>query len=451
MAKSQTMCPRCHQPVLVEMRQLFDLNTDPQAKQILLSGNYNVVRCQSCGYQGTVPSPLVYHDAEKELLLTYFPPELGLPVNEQERLIGPVINQVVNALPMEKRKAYILRPQSMFTYQSMVEKILGGDGITKEMLDDQQKRVGLIQRLLSTSPETIAEALKNEEALVDTAFFGILNRLIEGSMAQGDQRSARALAGVQKAALEETEFGRKLKQQAEETEAAVKTLQDASKEGLTREKLLDLITGASSNAQVDTLVSMARAGLDYNFFELLTNKINSSEADEKKRLESLRDHLLELTKEIDRVMQEEIAHARGLLEKILSEQDVEKAAEAALDSMTELFVELIRQEMQSSQQLKDMVRLEKLQKIAGVIQKASAPPPEIQFVEMLMSLEKPDDRRKAMEANAALITPELVSMLNSVVTQSEKQGNQPPEALEELKSIYREVLKFSMEQNLKKN
>lgn len=450
MAKTQTMCPRCHQPVLVEMRQLFDLNGDPQAKQILLSGNYNLVRCQSCGYQGTVPSPLVYHDPEKELLLTYFPPELGLPVNEQERMIGPIINQVVNALPMEKRKAYILRPQSMFTYQSMVEKILEGDGITKEMLDDQQKRISLIQRLLSTSPESIAQVLKNEENLIDAAFFSILNRLVEASLAQGDQRSARALAGVQKAALEETDFGRKLKKQAEETEAAVKSLQAAGKDGLTREKLLELITGAASMTQVDTLVSMARAGLDYTFFEQLTSRINAAEADEKKRLEALRDHLLELTREIDRVMQEEIAKARGLLDKILSEPDVEKATETSLDSMTDLFVELIRQEMQSSRQLNDMVRLEKLQKIAGVIQKASAPPPEIQFIEMLMSLEKPEDRRKALEANASLVTPELVSLLNSVVTQSEGQENQPPESVEAIRAVYKEVLKFSMEQNLKK-
>ncbi len=450
MAKTQTMCPRCHQPVLVDMRQLFDINTDPQSKQILLSGNYNVVRCQSCGYQGTVPAPLVYHDPEKELLLTYFPPELGLPVNEQERLIGPIINQVVNALPLEKRKAYILRPQSMFTYQSMVEKILEGDGITKEMLDDQQKRVGFIQRLLSTSPESIAGVLKNEENLVDAAFFSILNRLVEASMAQGDQRSARALAGVQKAALEETDFGRTLKQQAEDTQAAVKSLQDAGKEGLTREKLLDLILNAAGNTQVDTLVSMARAGLDYNFFELLTTKINSAGVEEKKRLEELRDHLLELTKEIDRVMQEEIGHARSLLDKILADQDIEKAAEAALDTMTDLFVELVKQEMQSARQLNDMIRLEKLQKIASVIQKASAPPPEIQFIEMLMSLEKQEDRRKVLEENARLVTPELVTMLNSVVTQSEQQPNQPPEALEALKTIYREVLKFSMEQNLKK-
>lgn len=450
MAKTQTMCPRCHQPTLVDMRQLFDLNTDPQAKQILLSGNYNIVHCQNCGYQGAVPSPLVYHDPDKELLLTFFPPELGLPVNEQERMIGPIINQVVNALPLEKRKAYILRPQTMLTYQSMVEKILEGDGITKEMLDEQQKRVGLIQRLLTTSPDAIADVLKNEEPLIDAAFFSILNRLVEASLLQGDQRSARALAGVQKAALEETEFGRNLKKQAEETEAAVKSLQEASKQGLTREKLMELIITASSMTQVDTLVSMARAGLDYTFFEQLSTKINSTNGDEKKRLEDLRDHLLELTKEIDRVMQEEIANARALLDKILSETDIEKATEAGLDSMSDLFVELLRQEIQSARQLNDMVRLEKLQKIAGVIQKASAPPPEVQFIELLMSLEKPEERLKAMQENAALITPELVSLLNNIITQSEQQQNQPPEALEAIKNVYREVLKFSMEQNLKK-
>jgi hypothetical protein len=97
-----------------------------------------------------------------------------------------------------------------------------------------------------------------------------------------------------------------------------------------------------------------------------------------------------------------------------------------------------------------MGRFEKLQKIAGVIQKASTPPPEVQFIEMLMSLESPDERRKAMEANAAFITPEFISMLNSVATQSEQQQNQPPEALEAIKTVYREVLRFSMEQNLKK-
>jgi hypothetical protein len=274
--------------------------------------------------------------------------------------------------------------------------------------------------------------------------------LIEASLGQGDQRSARALAGIQKAALEETEFGRKLKQQAADTEAAVKALQEAGQNGLTREKLLELIISAPNNVQVDTLASMARGGLDYTFFQILTEKAEASDAIEKKRLESLRDHLVELTKEIDQAMQEEISMARSLLDKILAEPDIEKATEDALGTMTEMFVEFLKQELQSARQLNDMGRFEKLQKIAGVIQKASAPPPEVQFIEMLMSLESPDERRKAMEANAAFITPEFISMLNSVATQSEQQQNQPPEALEAIKTVYREVLRFSMEQNLKK-
>ncbi len=54
----------------------------------------------------------------------------------------------VNAFPAEKRKGYLFNPQTMFTYQTLIDKILEADGITKEMIEAQQKRIGLIQRLL---------------------------------------------------------------------------------------------------------------------------------------------------------------------------------------------------------------------------------------------------------------------------------------------------------------
>ena len=76
MAQTQTTCPRCRQPILAEVEKLFDLNVDPQAKQRLLSGAVNVARCPNCGFEGPINVPIVYHDPEKELLLTYFPPEL---------------------------------------------------------------------------------------------------------------------------------------------------------------------------------------------------------------------------------------------------------------------------------------------------------------------------------------------------------------------------------------
>src|SRR5450756_55527 len=140
-------------------------------------------------------TPMVYHDPSKELLLTYFPPEMGLPVNEQERLIGPMINQVVNKLSMEKRKGYLFRPQTMLTLQTMIEKVLEADGITKEMLDGQQKRLSLLQRLLSTPQAADRSAIiQQEEVLVDEALFSILSRLAESAMAQGDQQLAHSLA-----------------------------------------------------------------------------------------------------------------------------------------------------------------------------------------------------------------------------------------------------------------
>jgi hypothetical protein len=56
----------------------------------------NVAVCPSCGFNGALSTPVVYHDAEKELLLTFVPPELALPRDEQEKLLGGLINQVVD-------------------------------------------------------------------------------------------------------------------------------------------------------------------------------------------------------------------------------------------------------------------------------------------------------------------------------------------------------------------
>src|SRR5512147_1466739 len=124
MPQTQIACPRCKSPVAANVEQLFDVTQDPAAKQRLMSGQTNYVRCPVCKYEGRLATPIVYHDNEKELLLTFFPPELGMPLNEQEKLMGPLIKQVVDRLPPEKRKGYLFNPQANFTYESMLETIL---------------------------------------------------------------------------------------------------------------------------------------------------------------------------------------------------------------------------------------------------------------------------------------------------------------------------------------
>ncbi len=449
MAKVQMSCPRCRQPIVADVEQLFDVGADPEAKQRFLSGNINMANCPNCGYQGPLSTPLVYHDPDKELLLTYFPPELGLPVNEQERLIGPLITQAVNHLPAEKRKAYLFRPQTMLTQQLMIEKVLEGEGITREMMDASQQRLNLLQRLMSASSADVRkEIIQQESKLVDERFFEIIGRLIEASMAQGDQNSARVLATLQQEILPMTDVGKKLQAQQADVQTAVSALQNASKQGLTREKLIDLLVNAPNETQLATLVSMARSGLDYEFFRLLTERGEKASGQDKEKLTHLRDQLMQMTQEIDQRLQEQMEDSRKMLNDILQAPNIEEAATQALPQMDDFFTETLRDELEKARKDGDLDRSSKLQKVVEVIQNASVPPPELALAEELMGAENEDSRREILEKHAEEITPEFLQLLSSLMAQLEQQDQK--ELSGRLQEAYRSALRFSMQANLKK-
>lgn len=452
MAQIRTTCPRCNTPAMADVQQLVDVSTDPSLKQRLLNGSLNVMSCPNCGYQGMLSTPIVYHDPEKELLLTYFPPELGLPVNEQEKQVGPMITQVTNRLPPEKRKAYLLRPQSMFTFQTLVERILESEGITKEMIEDQQKRLRLLQRLLSTpEAETRAEIIKQEEDLIDESFFGLISRLAEAGMMQGDEGMTRALSAVHSEALALTKVGQQLKSQADEAQEAVRSLQEATKTegGLTREKLVDLVIAAPTETRVNTLVSLTRNGVDYKFFQLLSERIDKAEGAEKDRLLALRQQITEITARIDKQLQAQLDQGRKLLNTILSAKNMEEAIAEHAQEIDEFFVEALNNELEIARKDANLERIAKLNQINQILEKASAPPPEIALMEEMLQAADDDARRKILEANSEMITPEFIQLMAGLISQSEQQG-QPPELLDQLQQAYRVALRYSMEQSMKK-
>ncbi len=450
MSSIRTNCPRCKSPVVAEVEQVFDMNVDPQAKQRLLSGAANIMHCPSCGYEGMLSTPVVYHDPEKEFLLTYFPSEMGLPLNEQEKIIGPLITQVMNHLPPEKRKAYLLRPQSMLTFQTMIEKILEGDGITHEMLDEQQKRLNLLQRLLSTSSAADRSVIiKQEEALIDESFFSMFSHIIQATLSQNnDEQTARALATIQQELVTQTEVGKKLLANAQEAQEAQRLLQEASKTGLTREKLLDLMVASPSETRLATFVSLTRGGMDYQFFQILSERVDQAEGAEKQKLLDLRGKLLEMTGEIDKQIEEEKKASLELLNEILKEEDPEAATREALPAINEFFLQALKNEQDLARKNADLMRLGKLGKIAKVIEEASTPPPEIELIEKLLGAQDETARQKLLQENAKLVTDEFLQALNTLVSQGENDG-QPAEMKAKLQEIYRSSVRFSMQANLK--
>lgn len=451
MPQTQIACPRCRQMITANVEQLFDVTQDPQAKQRLLGGVSNVAHCPHCGYQGRLSTPIIYHDNEKELLLTYFPPELGLPLNEQEKVIGPLINQVMDRLPAEKRKAYLLKPIPNLTYESMVQLILSKDGITPEMLKEQQDRVAIIERLLQASSSDVrSEIIKQNLNLFDEQFFALFSRLAQGAAQSGQEPVARAMVELQKQLLEETEFGRGLKESVGELEAASKSLQDAG-QGLTRETLLDLVIAAPSDARIRAYVNLARQGMDYQFFQILTERIEKASGDEKTKLESVRDKLLEFSNEADKQMEARYKQAQEFVESLLAQEDVVNAVQDNLDGFTQDAVDVVNQMLRQASEKNDYTRMGKLQKMVEVLRQASTPP-EVELVEHL--LDAPDDAglEQMMNDNANLVNDQFMEALIGLVAQVDQaaeQGNPEAKALsDKLNKVYKTALKFSMKKNL---
>jgi hypothetical protein len=439
--------------ISANVEQLFDVTADPGAKQRLLGGVSNMARCPYCGYEGRLATPIVYHDADKELLLTYFPPELSMPVNEQERLIGPLITQVTNRLPPEKRKAYLLKPTANLTFESMVETILGKDGITPEMIKAQQERLNLIDRLLqSTAPDVRSELIKQNTKLFDEQFFALFSRLLQAGLGSGQEELARQMSELQKQLLSETEYGRKLQESVGELEAAAKTLQEAG-QGLTREKLLDMMIHAPSEARLKAYVSLARNGMDYTFFQNLTDRIEKSSGEERKKLEDLRDRLLEHVNEIDKQMEARYKQAEDFVEKILAQDDVAKATQDNLEAFTQEAVDIAQTMLRQASEKNDYVRMGKLQKMIEVLQAASAPPPEVAFIEQLLDAPDEASMEKMLAANESMVNDAFMESLNGLVAQIDAQANQGsnPEAkkiADKMQQVYKTALKFSMKKKL---
>ena len=446
MPKMQVNCPQCRQPLVADVQQLFDVNTDPTAKQRLLSGAYNLIQCQVCGFQGNLSTLVIYHDPEKELLLSFVPAEIGLPRNEQERIIGGLINQVINALPQEKRKGYLFNVQSTLTMQGLVERVLEADGITREMIQAQQQRLSLLQRLASAKDEaTRVEIARQEDEIIDQEFFMLLNKLGEAAMAGGDRESAQQLVELQRSLLPVTTYGQQLKAQSAEIETAMKDLQNAG-QNLTRERMLELLEKAPNETRLNTLVSLARPALDYSFFQLLSERIDRARGDGRDRLVELRTKLLDLTQEIDRQVEAHRQESHELIEALLKTDRLEEAIGQVLPAIDEIFIKELDAMLKEARSKGDFDRSGKLQQIADLMEKAQVQPPEVALVQEYLELESDESRQAFLDGHKETITQEFLDLLANFSLQV--QSSQDKQLAEHVKSAHRLAMRFNMKRNL---
>jgi hypothetical protein len=312
--------------------------------------------------------------------------------------------------------------------------------------------VQVIERLLQASSKDVrSELIKQNINLFDEQFFALFSRLAQSAASSGQEPVARAMVDLQNQLLEETEFGRGLKESVGELEAATKALQDAG-QGLTREKLLDIVLESPGDARLRAYATIARGGMDYQFFQMLSERIDKASGEEKARLESIREKLLDFTNEIDRQMEARYKQAQEFVESLLAQDDVVKAVRDNLNNFTQDAVEVVNQMLRQASEKNDYTRMGKLQKMVEVLREVSTPP-EVAFIEQL--LDAPDDAtvNQMLDANKDLINDQFMEALIGLVAQVDQaaeQGNPEAKALgEKLSKVYKTALKFSMQKNLR--
>jgi len=196
---------------------------------------------------------------------------------------------------------------------------------------------------------------------------------------------------------------------------------------------------------------LARQGMDYQFFQLLTEKIDKASGDEKTRLEAMREKLLDYTNEMDKQIEARYKQAQEFVESLLAQDDVAQAVRDNLDGFTQDSVDLVNQMLRQASEKNDYARMGKLQKMVEVLREVSTPP-EVAFVEQLLDLPDEASVEKMLEANKAMINDQFMQALIGLIAQVDQaaeQGNPEAKSLsEKINSIYKIALKFSMKQNM---
>jgi len=417
-------CPGCSNRFVSPVLTIIDVAQAPEAKTMFLAGRLNVAVCPQCGHAGMLSIPLVYHDPDKELLFTYLPAELSLPEVEQQRIIGDLTNRVMSSLPPERRKGYLLRPRSFLRLEGMVEAILQADGITPEMLEAQRAKVDLLDRLLRAQSEDSRRAIVQDSGdQLDYEFFQLLTLNIERAQADAQEEAVRQLLELRGQLLEWTATGREVAAR----EDAIRELgSEISREGLL-EKLV-AASEAGEEIKVDTMITFARPVIDYVFYQQLTERIEAEEkggnTERADGLRSLRERVLDVTAEVDAEINRARERANRLLEQILDSDDVEESVRLHLGQIDDHFLDAVAQNLQVAEQLGNADRVQKLNQLGELLMRLvqDSQPPEIQFINRLLTAEYPDGTQALLEANRERIDDQMLEFMELIENDLTESG-----------------------------
>lgn len=411
-------CPACNTQFQVPVEQVLDVRADPGAKARVLNGLVNVAVCPQCGAGGILNLPFLYHDPDEELALVYMPMEAGRDNLERQQAIGRLTSAVMNSLPPEERKAYLLQPQVFLTLENLVNRVLEADGVTPEMIEAQKARAGLLRRMVDAASDDVLEAMiKENDAAIDASFLRLLTMNLEIAQAAGQAADVQRLLALRAKLMELSSAGRAAKARGDTLEAL--------RAEPTREKLLDLLIQAPDEPTRELLVVFGRPLLDYLFFQALTSRIESaSDKDERERLAAMRTEVLAVRDRLDAETQALYDERAALLRDLLLSDNPEALARRRTQELDQAFFNVLSANLREARAAGNAEALKSLQALSGLVLQLmdESLPPELRLFNRLMATEDDAAVEKLLQENRSLLTEDLVQYMEAAEASMREQG-----------------------------
>jgi hypothetical protein len=389
-----------------------DVGEEPELKEELLQGQVNYAECPQCGMGGILSAPLVYHDPEKELLITYVPSELGMSADEQEKYVGSLVNAVMNNLPAEQRKSYFFQPKTALTMESLFDMILEAEGISKEVLESQRAKLRMLSEFVAAvdDQERLDELIEEHREELDYTFFLLLSDMIDAQKERGDEESTAQLQSLREKLLEQVS-------------PAMPTVAD---EDASYDDLIEMLQEKEAGDTWRTTIALNRMRLDYGFFQHLTNRIDAAESsgdtETVEKLTKLRERILGEIDAQDQLVREAEDEASLLIMQLSEAEDLDAAIREHQDELDQVFISVLARYESTARSRGNAERAAKLHKILetalAVIEERL--PADLRLINRLLRAEHPEETDQVLEEHRGMLNDEFVETYDRYVSQLEE-------------------------------
>ena len=108
-------CPKCITEQSAFIFGSINVSNDPNLKELLFQGQINNFKCEKCGTEATISTPLFYHDMNKQILVQFFPPDLIENDNFLEHFIKE-IEAIYSRYPYAKQTHIVFDMTELLRY-----------------------------------------------------------------------------------------------------------------------------------------------------------------------------------------------------------------------------------------------------------------------------------------------------------------------------------------------